>query len=154
MKKELGLMSIIILIDQITKIYIYNTMVLGESIDVIENVFSIRFHLNNGAAWGIFAGNMLFLILITVAVIIGILYYMYKHPVQDKFTRYGLILYVAGAIGNLIDRVRMGEVIDFFDVVIPVVGYDFPIFNIADMSLVCGFILIFIAVLKEKNNGK
>ncbi len=154
MKKELGLMAIIILIDQMTKIYIYNTMMLGESIEVIKNVFSITFHLNNGAAWGIFAGNIIFLVIITVIVISAIFYYILKNKVEDSFTKYGLILYVAGAIGNLIDRVRMGEVIDFFDFTIPIINYDFPIFNVADMALVCGFVLIFISVIKEKNYGK
>ncbi|MFV0424348.1 MAG: signal peptidase II [Bacilli bacterium] len=150
MKKELGIISLIILVDQIVKIYIYNTMELGESIIVINNFFNITFHLNNGAAWGIFAGNQVFLVVITILVVCAIIYYLTKNPKLDLFTKLGLTLYLAGAIGNLIDRIRLGAVIDFFDVIVPIIKYDFPIFNIADMSLVFGFVFILISLIKDK----
>lgn len=153
MKKNVGIILFIILLDQITKLYIYNTMELGESIKVIDGIFYITFHLNNGAAWGIFSGSQLFLIAITVVVVGFILHFLYKTPDLEKFANLGLCLYVAGAIGNLIDRVRMGAVIDFLDVIFPYFDYDFPIFNVADMSLVIGFGLIFISIVREKKNG-
>ncbi len=154
MKKKLGIIAILILIDQISKLYIYNTMEVGEYYTVIDDLFYIKFHLNDGAAWGIFSGNLMFLTAITVVVIVAIGYYLYKNPSLDKLTSYGLVLYLAGAIGNFIDRVRLGAVIDFFDFTIPIIDYDFPIFNVADMLLVCGFILIFFAIIKERNNGE
>lgn len=154
MKKEISLASLIIIIDQITKYFIGNIMNLGESVTVIKDYFYITYHLNYGAAWGIFSGMQTLLVGITVIVVALLTYYLYKHPEIDKFARYGLVLYIAGACGNLIDRVRVGEVTDFLDVIIPIVDYDFPIFNVADISLVCGFGLIIIAILRENKNGK
>lgn len=153
MKKKLGIVAIIILIDQITKAFISRSMELGQSISVIGNFFSIRYHHNDGAAWGIFSGKVNILAIITVAACIFIIYYMYKHPKMNKYASIGFALYLAGALGNLIDRVRVGYVVDFFDFVIPIIDYDFPIFNIADMSLVLGFVAIFISILKEEKHG-
>ncbi len=154
MKKEGLLIIIIIAIDQITKAIIASKMTLGQSISVLGKYFSITYHVNYGAAWGIFSGKQNLLVAVTVIVVICLIYYLYKYRDIDKFARLGLLLYVAGAIGNLIDRLMAGEVVDFFDVVIPVIDYDFPIFNVADISLVCGFGLIVLSILRENKNGK
>ncbi|MFV0498786.1 MAG: signal peptidase II [Bacilli bacterium] len=149
MKKKLFVVILIILLDQVVKYLIFNAMNVGESIKVIDNFFYITLHLNNGAAWGIFAGNQILLKVISLILVIVIIIYLIRNKNLDNITTIGLLLYVAGAIGNLIDRFRMNAVIDYFDFTIPIIKYDFPIFNVADMSLVVGCIIILLSILKE-----
>src|SRR4051794_19529847 len=135
-------------------------MDLGESITVIENFLYITSHRNRGAAWGILEGQMWFFYLITVVVIIAIIYYMQKAEKEGSLFRLSLALILGGAIGNFIDRVLHQEVVDFIHTY--PFGYNFPIFNIADSSLVVGVGLLLIYMLieekmakkKEKSNAK
>lgn len=144
---------IVIGIDQLTKWIVIQRMELYESIPVIDNFFYITSHRNAGAAWGILQGQMMFFYIITTIVIIGLIYYMEKYARDSKLTAISLSLILGGAIGNFIDRLLRQEVVDFLDVMI--FTYDFPIFNVADSSLVIGVILIFIAmIMEEKNKGK
>lgn len=144
---------IVIGIDQLTKWFVIQKMELYESIPVIDNFFYITSHRNAGAAWGILQGQMMFFYIITTVVIIGLVYYMEKYARDNKLTAISLSLLLGGAIGNFIDRLLRQEVVDFLDVMI--FTYDFPIFNVADSSLVIGVILIFIAmIMEEKNKGK
>lgn len=154
MRKSILIILLIILVDQITKIIIVNTMDLGQSIVLIDGFLAITYHLNTGAAWSILSGQMVFFYLLTSVTVCGLCYYLYKHPELDKLQKAGMYLYIAGAIGNLIDRVRIKAVIDMIDVEIPVIGYDFPIFNIADSALVIGVVLIAISVFRESKNEK
>lgn len=143
---------IVIGIDQLTKWLVIQKMELHESIPLIENFFSITSHRNAGAAWGILQGQMVFFYIITTIVIIGLIYYMEKYARDNKLTAVALGLMLGGAIGNFIDRLLRQEVVDFLDVMI--FKYDFPIFNIADSSLVLGVILFFIAtIIEEKRKG-
>ena len=143
---------LIILLDQWTKWIIVKQMELGESIEVITNFLYITSHRNRGAAWGILEGQMWFFYIITVVVIIGIVYYMQKWAKGKILASVALALMLGGAIGNFIDRLFRQEVVDFVDVYI--FGYDFPIFNIADSSLVIGVILLMIWMLIEERMAK
>lgn len=144
---------VVIGIDQLTKWIVIQKMELYESIPIIDHFFYITSHRNAGAAWGILQGQMMFFYIITIFVIIGLVYYMEKYGKDHKLTAISLSLILGGAIGNFIDRLLRQEVVDFLDVMI--FTYDFPIFNVADSSLVIGVILIFIAtMLEEKNKGK
>ncbi|HWO77881.1 MAG TPA: signal peptidase II [Bacillus sp. (in: firmicutes)] len=143
---------LIILLDQWTKWIIVKQMELGESIEVIPNFLYITSHRNQGAAWGILQGQMWFFYIITVVVIIGIVYYMQKWAKGKIMASVALALMLGGAIGNFIDRVFRKEVVDFIDVYI--FGYDFPIFNIADSSLVIGVILLMIWMFIEERMAK
>ncbi|GAB2561249.1 signal peptidase II [Gracilibacillus alcaliphilus] len=142
----------VIIVDQLTKWSIVVNMELGERIPVIESFFYITSHRNQGAAWGILEGQMTFFYIITVIVIGFILYYAYKHAKDNKFLGIALGFILGGTIGNFIDRVFRQEVVDFFDFYI--FNYNFPIFNIADSSLVVGVILIFILTFMEERNKK
>ncbi len=154
MKKNLLLFTILVLVDQISKYIIATTMEVGNSIEIIKNYFYITSHRNSGAAWGILSGQQWLFYIITLVVVIYIIRFLFKHQQMNNLLRIGLVCYLSGAVGNFIDRILFGEVVDFFDIVIPIINYDFPIFNIADMTLVSGFILIFIYILKEgKNEG-
>jgi len=121
-------------------------MQLGESIPIAGDYFRLTSHRNNGAAWGIFAGQRWFLILIALIAIIAIL--GYARTVTDKWMRCALGLFMGGALGNAIDRIISGEVVDFFDIRI----INYPIFNTADTFLVCGAILLVIITFKQPDN--
>jgi len=144
---------IVIGIDQLTKWIIVENMELQEHIPIIENFFSLTSHRNSGAAWGILEGQMIFFYIITTVVIIGIIYYLQKYGSESKLLAISLSFILGGAIGNFIDRIFRKEVVDFLDFTI--FTYDYPIFNIADSSLVIGVILIIIATfIDEKKKGK
>ncbi|MGM0940188.1 MAG: signal peptidase II [Bacillota bacterium] len=143
----------IIGLDQLTKWMIVRSMELGEQITVINNFFYITSHRNTGAAWGILEGQMVFFYIVTAIVVVGVIYYMQKHAKESKTLAVSLSLVLGGAIGNFIDRLFRQEVVDFFNFII--FGYDFPIFNVADSSLVIGVGLIIIAMLiDEAKKGK
>lgn len=143
---------IIILLDQWTKWLVVKNMELGESIEVISNWFYITSHRNSGAAWGILEGQMLFFYIITLIVIGGIIYFIQTGAKGKVLYGVSLGLILGGAIGNFIDRVRHQYVVDFINTYI--FNYDFPIFNIADSSLVIGVILLIIVMLKEEREAK
>ncbi len=122
--------------DQATKLLIRSTMVEGQSIPVIENIFHITYIENPGAAFGILANQrMLFLIL--TAIIVGVMVYLYLSLRNKKsLTAISLGVVVSGAIGNFIDRFVQGTVTDFLDFRI------WPIFNVADICICVGLVLI------------
>ncbi|MDY0405951.1 signal peptidase II [Virgibacillus sp. 179-BFC.A HS] len=144
---------IIIVLDQLTKWIIVKTMDLYESIPVIMDFFYITSSRNRGAAWGILQGQMIFFYVITLIVIVGVVYFMSRYAKDSIWLGLGLSLILGGAIGNFIDRILRGEVVDFLDFYI--FNYHFPIFNVADSSLCVGVVLIIIATLiDERKNRK
>ncbi|EDL64111.1 signal peptidase II [Bacillus sp. SG-1] len=143
---------IVVALDQLTKWLIVRNMTEGQSITVIEDLFYITSHRNQGAAWGILQGQMWFFYIITIAVIIGIVYYLEKQAKGDKLFSISLALLLGGAIGNFIDRLFRKEVVDFLNTYI--FQYDFPIFNIADAALTFGVGLLIINMLLEERREK
>lgn len=137
----------VVAIDQITKWVVANNMKLGEQIPLIENLLYITSHRNRGAAFGILQDQMWLFFIVTIVVVVGIVYYL---QTQVKYAGTGIAfgLILGGAIGNFIDRLFRGEVVDFIDV--KIIGYDFPIFNVADSCLVIGVILLMLFTLKEE----
>ena len=140
---------LILIADQVTKFVIRTQMAVGESFNVIPHFLSITSHRNNGAAWGILSGKITFFYIITVIILIALVVFFIKEAKNQMMMQIAISLLFAGALGNFIDRVRTGEVVDFVDTVI--FGYDFPIFNIADASLTIGVILLVIVLLKDQN---
>ncbi|TAA68714.1 signal peptidase II [Planococcus salinarum] len=145
---------VIIAADQFTKWLVVQNMELGERIPVFEPYLAWLSHRNRGAAWGMLEGQMWLFGIITVAVIIAILYYFHKHAQGQPLFQISLMVILGGAIGNFIDRMLLGEVVDFIDVLIPVINYDFPIFNIADAALTIGVILMIIFVIYDEKQEK
>lgn len=139
---------IVIIIDFITKLIISNNLVMNSSVEIISNFFSLTYTHNYGGAWSIFNNNTLAITIISFIVIMGIIYYLLKNKVTKKIDVIGYSLLLGGAIGNFIDRIVYGYVIDFFDFYI--FGYDFPIFNVADIGIVIGIILLLISVGKDE----
>ncbi|WP_046175118.1 signal peptidase II [Domibacillus indicus] len=143
---------IIILLDQWTKWLIVKSMEIGESVPVIENLLHITSHRNRGAAWGMLEGQFWLFYIITAVVVAGIIYFMQKEAKGKPLMKISLAVLLGGAVGNFIDRLFRGEVVDFVQTFI--FSYRFPIFNIADAALTIGVILLFIAMFIEDRKGK
>ncbi|MGE7760736.1 signal peptidase II [Peribacillus sp. NPDC097895] len=143
---------LVIALDQLTKWMIVKKMEYGESIEIIENLLYITSHRNRGAAWGILQGQMWFFYIITIAVIIGLVYYIQKMAKESRLLGVALALMLGGAIGNFIDRIVRQEVVDFVHTYI--FSYSFPVFNVADAALSIGVGLLVIHMFLEEKNGK
>ncbi len=143
------IIAVIILLDQISKYLIFSNMSLYESIPVIERVFHITYTQNYGAAFSILQNQRgLFIGISSIAVII-IFYILVRYYKQHHVMfLYSLSLIAAGALGNLIDRIRLGFVVDFFDLRV------WPVFNIADISIVSGTLLLGLYILWIEPKGK
>lgn len=143
---------LVLAIDQGTKSYIIRSMELYSSIAVVENFFNITYLRNRGAAFGIFADSTFrlpFFILVAFVALVFILYMVRKLSDQQKLSAVALSLIFSGALGNLIDRVRLGEVTDFLDVYWR--GHHWPAFNIADSAICAGVVLFVLAdIIKGK----
>ena len=144
---------LIIVLDQLTKVIVDRTMPLHESIPVIDGLFSLTYVRNTGAAFGIFAGSheafrLPFLILISV-IAIGFIFVMLKrlHEQEIGLTT-ALAFILGGAIGNLIDRVLHGEVIDFLDFYWS--NYHWPAFNLADSFITVGVAITLYFLMRAK----
>lgn len=143
--------GIVLLLDQITKWIVVKEMYLGESSPIIEGIFYLTSHRNAGAAFGILQNQRWFFIVITILVVVGIIYYLLQLKGEKKLMSWALGLILGGALGNFVDRLMYGEVVDFLDVKI-VFGnfyYDFPIFNVADSALVIGVGILLIDTIME-----
>lgn len=147
--------SFVLLLDQATKIYIDRTMDLHSSITVIENFFNITYMRNKGAAFSFLASfsyRLPFFLFVSAVAVIVILVVMRRLREDQKFTALCLSLIFAGAVGNLIDRVRLGEVIDFLDV--HWYQHHWPAFNVADSAICVGVFLLAIDMFIEEKRQK
>ncbi|MBP2626426.1 MAG: Lipoprotein signal peptidase [Firmicutes bacterium] len=135
-------------IDQLSKFYIQTHMVLGMSIPVMQDIFHITYILNPGAAFGLFEHQTIFFVIIAIGMVVAAIYFYPRIPKQYRLLRFGTGLIVGGAMGNVIDRIKTGYVVDFFDFRI------WPIFNIADVGIVCGVgCIIFTITYLYKEDG-
>ena len=139
-KKIVGISAIIFIIDFISKLIIVNILKVNESILVVKNFFYLTYVRNEGAAWSILSGKLPILVIISILIIGGIIYYLYKNKQTDIFKIVAFSLILGGALGNLFDRVMYGYVIDFLDFYL--FNYNYPIFNLADSAVVIGAILL------------
>ena len=128
-------------------------MQLGQSQEIIDNFFYFTYAHNTGVAWGMLAGHLwLFIIVALISAVLMIIFFKRTRE-EEILTRFGLVLTFAGMIGNLTDRIVLGYVRDFIDVII--FNYNFPIFNIADVAVVIGVALIIIEIIFEEHiHGK
>lgn len=142
MKKILFISFITFIIDFISKILVKSNLILYKQIAVIDNFLYLTYTNNYGAAFSILKNSKIFLIIIGLIILIYLVLYIKKQEPKKviEIIAYGLL--IGGILGNLYDRVVYGYVIDFLDFYI--FGYDFAIFNIADVSIVIAIILLFI----------
>lgn len=145
------IISIILLcIDQISKLLVVNLLTKTDSITIIKNFFYLTYINNDGAAFSILVGKRIFLILIAVLVIVMLIRYIKKNNIQNKLELVSISLIIGGSLGNLMDRVIRGYVIDFLD--FKIFNYNFPIFNLADTFIVIGVILLLLKEIRKENN--
>ena len=144
--KRIMLFSVIIFIrDKIVKVFVGFSLELNTSITVFKNFFYISNVHNYGAAFSVLYGNRIFLIIVSIITLVLVYYFLLKNK---RFDWFNIILYsllIGGILGNLFDRIIYGYVVDYLDFYI--FGYNFPIFNIADICIVISVILIIIDTL-------
>lgn len=146
------IITICIVVDRISKIIVVFNMNALESNTIIKNFFSLTYAKNYGAAWSMMDGKTSFLILVAILASIFIVYYFIKN--KDKINKYekvSMALILGGTLGNLIDRIIYGYVIDFLD--FKIFNYNFPIFNVADSCIVIGALILFLSGMGDKKNG-
>jgi len=147
--------ALVLVLDQATKLYIDRSMALHSSFAVIENFFNITYLRNKGAAFGILANSayrLPFFLLVSAVAVCVIFVVIKKLREDQRLAASSLSLIFSGALGNLIDRVRMGEVIDFLDAH----WYDhhWPAFNIADSAICVGVFLLAIDMFLEERRAR
>jgi signal peptidase II len=151
--KLLLLIVAVVFIDQWTKQVIHSKFELHDSVPVIDSFFNITYVLNPGAAFGFLAGlgeqyRVLFFVIITLLAII-LLSYLLVREKRFVLRSYSYALILAGAIGNLIDRIRIGKVVDFLDFYVK--GHHWPAFNVADISISVGVGLLILEIVLDIN---
>ncbi|MFC4076511.1 signal peptidase II [Salinithrix halophila] len=135
----------VLLLDQVTKWLVLTKMDLYETIAVWKDVFHITSHRNRGAAFGILQDQRWLFIVVTIAVVTAIVVYLARLGNSQPIMSWSLALVLGGAVGNLIDRLRFAEVVDFFDFR----WINYPIFNIADSAIVIGVGLMMWVTLRQ-----
>lgn len=142
------LLSIIggsILVDQIVKIIISSTMDVGETIPVIKDIFHFTYIRNEGAAFGMLSEHRWVFMIISSVAIVAMCIYLFKFSKERMLTRIGVALVIGGGIGNMIDRIFLGYVVDMIDCRF----IDFYVFNVADSCVCVGAGIVFLGVLLD-----
>jgi len=154
---SLFLVLLVIVLDQLTKIWVVKSFRLYESLEIIPNFFNLTYLTNKGAAFGFLAGvtaawrHYFFLGLVSVALVLLVVAWRRMHK-DHLFYGPALALIAGGAIGNVIDRVRLGAVVDFLDFY--VAGYHWPAFNVADSAITVGVALFLLTNFLEERQKK
>lgn len=147
-KKHIGCSIMIILIvafDQITKYIVSERLADGTAAKFIPGFIQFRYAENTGMAFSLFSGARWIFIAITFAVCAGVLWYMFGNKCKSLWLYWSLGVIVSGGIGNLIDRIRLGYVIDFIEPVF----IDFAVFNIADCAVTCGAVVLVVYLVVD-----
>lgn len=137
-----------LVLDQISKIIIRQTMVIGQSLRVIGQIVRITYVENPGIAFGIRINNTTFFTILSILASLGVFIYLITHRKEGMGVTGSLALILGGAVGNLIDRLLYRQVVDFIDVGIRDVRW--PVFNVADSAVVVGMFLLFFFVLRNE----
>lgn len=146
-KKTIIISLIVLIIDLLSKYMAF--MLFQEPVNVIGDIFRFNYATNTGAAWSMF-NNYTFILDLVSVVILSVIYIYSKTFKETKRNIIAFGLVYGGILGNLINRIYNGFVIDFID--FKVFGYDYPIFNIADSAIVIGILLLIISIIKGEDN--
>ena len=151
-KKIIIYSTLLLLIDQISKLIVANNINLNSDIEIIKSFFSLTYVRNTGAAWGMFSNNQILISIISIIFFAYLIIYIYNNKVKYmEMISFSLI--IGGLIGNLLDRLIRNYVIDFLS--FNIFGYDFPVFNLADIFIVSGvFILIANTFINDRERKK
>ncbi|MBQ1787336.1 MAG: signal peptidase II [Erysipelotrichaceae bacterium] len=140
-----------ILLDQITKYYVAHNFIQGARQKVIDGFFYLTYVRNTGAGFSILQGQRWVFIILTFIALPLFIYLYVKSDPGHKLERFAYLLLISGTIGNFIDRVLYGSVVDFLDFII--FGYDFPVFNVADIFITVGVGLYLLLTLLETKHA-
>ncbi len=138
------LFGIVVILDQITKMIIRHTMMIGQSISIFGHFLKITYVENPGIAFGIRVNNGSFFTILSILASLGVLIYLFAHRDEGMAVKGSLALILGGAFGNLVDRIFYKKVVDFIDV--GVGNLRWPVFNLADSAVVIGVFLLFFSV--------
>lgn len=132
-------------LDQVTKYLALMQLKPVGSVTFVEGFMDFTFVENRGVAFGMFSGQKWFILLLTGIIVAVMIYYFVRlpHSRQYQWVRGAMVLVLAGAVGNMIDRIFRGYVVDFFEFTF----FDWPVFNVADIYVVVGVILLAILIL-------
>ena len=139
----ISIIAATVILDQLTKWIVVSSMELFESIVLIEKVFSFTYVANYGAAWGMFSNHRWIFMVVTSAALIIMPIILYRYRKVHFLFNLSLSLFIGGAIGNMIDRIFVGYVVDFLEFTF----IDFPVFNVADICVVCGAAIMIVNAL-------
>lgn len=137
-----------IVLDQLSKWLIVENLPLHSGFEVIPWLLNIYYVQNTGGAWSLMNEHTGALAAFSVVIMAGVIFALYKTPKEKLLLRYAFALIISGAIGNLIDRVRLGYVVDFIKMP------NWPVFNIADILLCVGVAMLFLEVILEEINER
>ena len=149
-KKIQSIIFLSLILDQISKIVINTNLKENESIKVIGSFFKLTKVFNEGAAFSLFDGSKVFLIIVSIISILFLLYMM-KDFKDSKLNNIAFGFIFGGILGNLIDRLFLGYVRDFLD--FNIFGFHYPVFNLADSFIVIGVIILIIDLIKGEKDG-
>ena len=140
---------LLIVLDQLVKWAVVSNIKLGEVKGFVPSIMSLTYLQNTGAAFSILENQQWLFTIITLLVIGGAIWYLIKNIKGSFWLISGLTLIIAGGLGNFIDRLRQGFVVDMFQV-----GFiNFAVFNVADTYLTFGVLIMLLVIIKEENNG-
>lgn len=144
-----GIIIFSVVFDQLTKLWAADVLKNGSSIKILGNFLCFTYAENKGAAFSILQNQRIFFLIITILMLIFLGYIYFKTKNISNLSKLSIAMISGGAIGNFIDRLRLGYVVDFIDVRFGSF-YNFPVFNIADSFVVCGTFLMIILILFNK----
>ncbi|NLK63966.1 MAG: signal peptidase II [Tissierellia bacterium] len=144
-----GIIIFSVVFDQLTKLWAADVLKNGSSIKILGNFLRFTYAENKGAAFSILQNQRIFFLIITILMLIFLGYIYFKTKNISNLSKLSIAMISGGAIGNFIDRLRLGYVVDFIDVRFGSF-YNFPVFNIADSFVVCGTFLMIILILFNK----
>ena len=139
-----GIIVAVFLLDQASKMAVYLSMAQGETIPLAPPVLYLTCVYNSGAAFGLLANQTTLLVILTLILAAGLILGFRTLPLERVLVRYGAALIVGGALGNLLDRVRLGYVVDFLDLRF------WPVFNLADAAIVTGAGLLIWDIIRNR----
>ena len=147
------LMLFILVLDRWTKWLIHTRLLLNQTIQVVDGFFNITYVRNTGVAFGVLdpvqsSMKSTILVILTMGAIIGVIIYAWRTPLSQKLMQVALSLILAGALGNLYDRIRYGYVIDFIEIYFH--NYRWPSFNIADSAITTGVAFLAIEMFRHE----
>lgn len=140
---EIIAFALMVTADQLTKLWAVFKLKSVGTFELMPGILNLTYAENTGAAFSILQGKTVFLIILPVIVCLAIMYCLFSKRAKHPLERWSLVLILSGAVGNIIDRIMRGAVVDFFEIRL----FEFAIFNVADIFVTVGAVLLFVYIL-------